>query len=147
MAVPDPKIRSLETLLNHIVLPERLPSGQEGDTSGLETELADALIHATEALANAVPDPQLPTWDDVRGAILVAKELNNNSSADGLEKLSMLQHFRRLAAGELLILHVKEQNAGLLVRRPPRRVPPSPICTMRKADVDCTQATEPYRRI
>ncbi|GME23910.1 hypothetical protein GTA08_BOTSDO13117 [Neofusicoccum parvum] len=90
MAVLDPEIRSLETLLNHIVLPERLPSGQGDDTSGLETELTDVLIHATEALANVVPDPQLPTWDDVRGAILVAKELNNNGAVGGLEKLSML---------------------------------------------------------
>lgn len=116
MPIHNPEACGMETILNHIVLPERLPSGQEKHVTGLETDLADSVLHAIQSLIETAPAAQFSVWDGVRSVISATMVLNNTSG--GLERLALLQHFRMIQPGGFLILHVREQNAGLIIRRP-----------------------------
>lgn len=107
----------MEALLNHVVFPERLPSRQDADIRALDINLVDSLIHAAEALAGMTSDADKGIWQDVRKTLIVARALNDDTDAGGLEKTSILESFRQLAPTTSLILHVREQNAGLLIKR------------------------------
>lgn len=117
MVIPRLNTKSLGILLNHVVFPEQLPSRHEGDTRTLERDLADGLIKAAEALVTIVSDAHTAIWEDVRKTLLAARNLNNDTDVEGLEKTSILESFRQLGPNESLILHVREQNAGLLIKR------------------------------
>lgn len=134
MAIPRSNTKSLEILLNHVVFPEQLPSRHEGDTRTLERDLVDGLIKAAEALVAIASDANAAIWEDVRKTLLAARNLNNDTDVEGLEKTSIIESFRQLGPNESLILHVMEQNAGLLIKRflvdSPRLV-----YNMHKADV------------
>lgn len=117
MAVPCLETQPLEALLNHVVFPERLPSRQDADIRALEMNLVESLMQAAEALAGMASDADRGIWEDVRKTLIVARALNNDTDAGGLEKTSILESFRQLAPTTSLILHVKEQNAGLLIKR------------------------------
>ncbi|OJD29536.1 uncharacterized protein BKCO1_7800036 [Diplodia corticola] len=117
MAIPCLNPEVLGILLNHVVFPEQLPSSREGDTRSLERNLVDGLIKAAEALVPTASDTDRAIWEDVRKTLCVARKLNNDTDSEGLEKNSISNSFRQLASNESLILHVKEQNAGLLVKK------------------------------
>lgn len=117
MATPRLNAKSLGILLNHVVFPEQLPSRHEGDTRSLERDLVDGLIKAAEALVAIASDTDTTIWEDARKTLLAARNLNNDTDVEGLEKTSILESFRQLGLNESLILHVREQNAGLLIKR------------------------------
>lgn len=117
MAAPRLDIQSLEILLNHVAFPEQLPLRQDADIRALEMDLVDSLIQAAEALVDTAPDADRGIWEDVRKSLIVARTLNNDTDLEGLEKASILESFRQLAPTASLILYVREQNAGLLIKR------------------------------
>lgn len=117
MTIPRSNTKSLGILLNHVVFPEQLPSKHEGATLTLERDLVDGLIKAAEALVAIASDADAAIWEDVRKTLLAARNLNNDTDVEGLEKTSIIESFRQLGPNESLILHVREQNAGLLIKR------------------------------
>lgn len=128
MAVHRSDIQSLEILLNHVVFPEQLPSRQDADIRALEMDLVDSLIQAAEALVDTASDADRGIWEDVRKTLIVARTLNNDTDVEGLEKASILESFRQLVPAASLILHVREQNAGLLIKRYHPHPPPLLQC-------------------
>lgn len=125
MAGPRLDTQSLETLLNHVVFPEQLPSRQDADIRALEIDLVNSLIQAAEALVGIASDADKGIWEDVWKTLIVTRTLNNDTDVEGLEKASILESFRQLAPTASLILHVREQNAGLLIKRSRSR--PAPL--------------------
>lgn len=117
MEVPRLDTQSLETLLNHVVFPEQLPSRPDVGIRALERDLVNSLIKAAEALVVTASDAHRSIWEDVRKTLIVARTLNNDTDVEGLEKTSLLESFRQLEPTSSLILHVREQNAGLLIKR------------------------------
>lgn len=80
----------------------------------IELALIDRLLDATRTLCSVSNEALYRHWDSTRRTLQVCKELNAGGK---LSKSSLITEFRTLGVGELLILHVTEQNAGLLVRR------------------------------
>ena len=102
----------LESVFNHLVLPPKLPGQQDIDVEGIEQSILTRLIRACDILGKFTGQQFAETWGSVRHSLRVCLKINPGR----LEKASMLQEFRNLQRKDLLILHVVEQNAALLIR-------------------------------
>lgn len=106
--------RLLEAQFNHLVLPARVPSKRDDNLADIEAALTDRLLEATRILRDSTDSDGYLDWDSVRRILLTVKDLNLGGK---LDKLGLGLEFHRLDYGSPLILHVAEQNAGVLVRR------------------------------
>jgi hypothetical protein len=97
---------------SHLVLPPRLPGRQDAKLIQIGNDLLERLIKATRLLASL--SNQNGQWECLRRALQTCKVVNEGGK---LNKASLLSTFRDLKDNDFLILHVTEQNAGLLVRR------------------------------
>lgn len=105
---------TLDSLVNHIALPPRLPGKRENDIPQIERKLTDRLLNAARTLRQLTDSEISSQWEGVRHLLQNCKNANEGGK---LNKTSLLAHFRRLEREESIILHVAEQNAGLLIRR------------------------------
>ena len=105
---------TLESLVNHIALPPRLPGKRENNIDHIERELIDRLLSATRILRHLTDGEISSKWEGVRHVLQNCKTANAGGK---LNKTSLLAHLRSLERNECLILHVAEQNAGLLIQR------------------------------
>jgi hypothetical protein len=109
---------SLESVFNHLVLPPNLPGRQDPDIEAVADSILTRLLRACDTLIK-IPDGLFAdTWASIRRTLCVCHELNGGR----LEKTSLLREFRNLGLDHLLILHVVEQNAAVLIRRHVRQV-------------------------
>ena len=104
---------SVESVFNHLVLPPKLPGQQDIDIVSIQQSILNRLIHACNTLRKLTSQDFMETWTSVHQSFLVSLNVN----AGCLEKASLLQEFSALRQKDLLILHIVEQNAALLVRR------------------------------
>jgi hypothetical protein len=105
---------SLESLVNHVALPPQLPGKQEHETEQIECALTGCVLDAARTLRDLTKGELSNQWDRIRDTLQICKTVNAGGK---LNKTSLLTEFRRLEHKGLLILHVAEQNAGLLIRR------------------------------
>ncbi|KAL5325012.1 hypothetical protein ACEPPN_006134 [Leptodophora sp. 'Broadleaf-Isolate-01'] len=104
----------LESVFNHLVLPPKLPGHRDIDIEGIEQSILTRLIRTCDTLHELTDQQQFKeTWASVRYSLRICLNVNLGR----LEKASILQEFYNLQRNGLLILHVVEQNAALLVRR------------------------------
>lgn len=104
----------LESLVNHIALPLRLPGKLEDEVDQIEESLINHLLDVTRELEFLAARDTRHQWGIIRHTLSICKALN---AGGRLEKATLLTRFRSLEHKEFLILHVSEQNAGLLIRR------------------------------
>lgn len=104
----------LNALVNHIGLPPRLPGKQEEGIDEIEDALTVRLLNACRALRDLTEGELSQQWDRTRKILQICKVVNAGGK---LDKASLLSEFQALERKDLLILHVTEQNAGLLIRR------------------------------
>ncbi|KAL8827548.1 MAG: hypothetical protein Q9191_003115 [Dirinaria sp. TL-2023a] len=117
-----PPAALVESLIHHLALPPRLPGEQEACLDTIERELSNRMLNAIRILSKVASGDQYQKWDTTRHVLQTVKDLN---AGGRLNKASLLTEFRRLELNSFLILHVAEQNAGLLLRR--RREPGSDV--------------------
>ena len=103
-----------EGVFNHIVLPPRLPSKKDAQLHKIENALTDRLLNASRVLIDHANIEYNDQWNCIRRSLESCKAVNVGGK---LNKASLLTQFRNLQRKEILILHIAEQNAGLLVRR------------------------------
>lgn len=103
----------LESVFNHLVPPPKLPGQLDIDTEGIEHSILTRLIRACDTLYRLTGEEFAETWTSIRCSLTVCLNITKGH----LKKASMLQEFCRLQPKDLLILHVVEQNAALLIRR------------------------------
>lgn len=109
MATPDKyATMMMEALANHITLPPQLPGRKDPKLNQVDAGL---LIFLLDSLLKFGPAGQ---YDVLRRALRSAKLVN---AGGRLEKTTLLAAFGQLEDGEFLILHIGEQNCGLVVRR------------------------------
>ncbi|KAF8867182.1 hypothetical protein BDZ45DRAFT_609382 [Acephala macrosclerotiorum] len=102
----------LESVFNHLVLPPKLPGQRDIDIESIEQNILTRLIRACDILGKFIDQQFAETWASLRHSLRVCLNINPGR----LEKASLLQEFRNLQRNDLLILHVVEQNAALLIR-------------------------------
>ncbi|EEP77435.1 predicted protein [Uncinocarpus reesii 1704] len=104
----------LEGLVNHLTLPPRLPGKREENLIQIEQELLLRLQDAARALHQQSNDGLSDIWDRVRYILEICKTTNARGK---LDKARLSTEFQTLRLDIPLILHIAEQNAGLLVWR------------------------------
>jgi len=103
----------LESVFNHLVLPPKLPGHRDIDIEGIEQSILTRLIRACDTLGKITGEQFRETWTSIRYSLRICLNINPGR----LEKTSLMQEFYNLQRDCLLILHVVEQNAALLIRR------------------------------
>lgn len=104
----------LESLVNHLALPLRLPGKADDGIDRIERAISSRLLDASRTLRDLTNAGESYQWDCTRNTLRICNVLNAGGK---LNKKSLLAEFQTLERKDLLILHVAEQNAGLLVRR------------------------------
>ena len=105
---------SLESIIHHVALNPQLPGQREGRIDKIEQELTARLVKATRTLCDVSDGTLHRQWDSTRCMLQTAKELNVGGK---ISKASLILELGRLSRDDVLILHVSEQNAALLIRR------------------------------
>jgi hypothetical protein len=103
-----------DTLAQIVALPPRLPGRQESRLDKIEQALNERLQDTSRSLRDLTADQFGGDWDRVRRILLTCKTVNAGAK---LSKASLLTAFRGLQLNDLIILHVAEQNAAILIRR------------------------------
>jgi len=99
---------STESIYYHLVLPARVPGSRPADSKELDKSLIQRLRRAVDFTAKKLP---------IHGAF---QSLNDSLTEcfklylGGLDKASLVDAFSCLGT-QTLILHIEEQNAGLLI--------------------------------
>lgn len=100
----------LGAVFNHVVLPACVPQ-KEDDLDPIDRNLIDRLITSVRQYIKISPNNRL---DWILISLQSCKALNVSG---GLQRASLLTEFQGLRPKAVLILYIKQQNAGLLVRR------------------------------
>lgn len=108
---------SLASLVHHIALPPDLPGKAENDLFKIEKTLIEGLTAAVRTVRNIAPTDGSQEWESLRRILQTCRDLN---AEDRLNRDFLLAEFRELTPGHMLIVHVREQNAGFLVYRQTR---------------------------
>ncbi|OMP87747.1 hypothetical protein BK809_0007836 [Diplodia seriata] len=116
MSQPATAARLLKAQFNHLVLPTRLPGKRDDNLARIETAIADRLLDACRFLQESATIDDYHDWDHLRRVLLATKTVHSNGKIDKVALIQELQ-LRGLGPDGFLILHVTEQNAGLLIRR------------------------------
>lgn len=104
-------------LYHHVVLPREVPGQEDRNLYQIESELLRRLTEAVKVLATHTPLNDLPFIDTLRLGLATCSSLNVDGKID---KHMLVKELRQLEAKHILILHVTEQNAGLLIYRATR---------------------------
>lgn len=104
----------LESLFNHVALPPRLPGKRDHNIEEIECAITVRLLNASRDLRDLMYNDFGDQWDSIRRSLQVCKAVNAGGK---LNKASLVTAFQKLERKDILILHVAEQNAGLLIRR------------------------------
>lgn len=110
----------LQAVFNHLVLPPQVPGRQEADIDALSHDVLTRIIHTCVKIEALMDPPWAEAFRSLRASFQACLALH----LDRLERLTMLDHFRNLQPNAMLILHVAEQNAALLIRRVTKLVYP-----------------------
>ncbi|KAF7944017.1 hypothetical protein EAE96_010427 [Botrytis aclada] len=97
----------LESIFNHLVLPPKLPARQDTDIEAIQQSIMTRLVDACVTLES---------FTGLFSSVCHSLHLSLDVNIGHLEKKSILQAFCNLQPHDILILHVVEQNAALLVR-------------------------------
>ncbi|KAI1274441.1 hypothetical protein F5Y07DRAFT_410255 [Xylaria sp. FL0933] len=102
------------SVFNHLVLPPEIPGAQDSDIETASRDVLMRMIRSVETAMGLPCDrPWLEAYRNLQDSFHACLELNRGH----LERNSLLQHFKKLQRGHMLILYLNEQNAGLLIRR------------------------------
>ncbi|KAL7621053.1 hypothetical protein AAE478_008365 [Parahypoxylon ruwenzoriense] len=113
IVVPNSNMDQLQAIFNHLVLPPQVPPCQDPDIESVSHDVLTRIIHACETADGLARSPWSEAFRALRDSLETCIVLNSG----GLEVSTMLGHFRGLQPNCMLILHVVEQNAAVLVRR------------------------------
>ncbi|KAF2494893.1 hypothetical protein BU16DRAFT_590135 [Lophium mytilinum] len=105
----------LESLFHHVVLPPRVPGKRDGKRADIERALIDRFIDASRVMRTLATDgPHRKAWESVCRSLQTSRTCNAGGK---LDKTSLRREFCSLTDRETLVLHLPEQNCGILIRR------------------------------
>lgn len=103
----------LRAVFNHLVLPPRVPGGEDADIEAVSGNVLTRLIRACETVSELTDPPWSEAFRSLQSSLFTCRLLNGAY----LDRSAMLERFRDLEQDQTLILHVAKQNAALLIRR------------------------------
>lgn len=103
----------LHAVFNHLVMPPHLPGRQDTDIEAISRNVLMRIIRACEAVDALASPPWSEAFQSLLASLNACFALNQGR----LDRSTMLEHFHDLQPNHMLILHVVQQNAALLVQR------------------------------
>ena len=104
----------IHSVYDHFVLPPKLPGHENGAMQAVSQDVLKRVVDACERLASLTPEPLSDTFRTTQSALVACQKINNGSY---INKTSTLQQFKSLDTCRVLIFHVVEQNAAMLIYR------------------------------
>lgn len=104
----------MESIYNHMVLPPRLPSRLDSKLRDTEHGLMARLVSSCRVVRDNSDDSFYARWDTIRRSLETARRVNCNEKINKAALVSALSEPR---PHETLILHVSQQNAGVLITK------------------------------
>jgi hypothetical protein len=103
----------LELIFHHLVLPFKIPDQREENLEVIEDDIVKRLIRAINTFESHSGENFAGTWRSLHQSLNICRKLNQGC----LKKETLTEEFSRLRPKSLLILHIVEQNAAVLIRR------------------------------
>ncbi|KAF2136619.1 uncharacterized protein K452DRAFT_237232 [Aplosporella prunicola CBS 121167] len=112
-----PSSKGLDFLINHVVLPPKLPQEEDDEDDRQEGEflLLQMVRKSAETLVHHLEEDTKEVWDPVLRLLRNMENLSQNNA--GWED-RLTQVLLNLQISDAVSFHVKAQNAGLLIFRP-----------------------------
>jgi len=104
----------MKAIFNHVVLPPQLPGKHDDQLGQVEPALIRLLQNASSILRDLTEGGIRDHFDLVCHTLHTCRRVN---AGGGLDRGTLRAEFGNLGRTGLLILHIVEQNAGLLIRR------------------------------
>ncbi|PWY75305.1 hypothetical protein BO94DRAFT_578003 [Aspergillus sclerotioniger CBS 115572] len=99
-------------VFEHAALPPQLPGSHDETIAEVEASLIVRMLNATDTMRDFEPDSNL--WDNLKRSLNACKHIHVNGSID---KAQLIQSLQEISPENMVILHIREQNAGLLIRQ------------------------------
>ncbi|KAK3984329.1 hypothetical protein QBC44DRAFT_388524 [Cladorrhinum sp. PSN332] len=109
-----------KTLFHHLALPPQLPHREDPNVNDIEENLVVQLVSASRLMqgvsSNGEPHPAafVMAWESLRKCLTISRSFN---SGGRVNKTRLLAEMRWINANDVMILHIRAQNAGLIIHR------------------------------
>jgi hypothetical protein len=104
---------TLQLIFNHIVFPPKLPGKQDSRIEDVERDLLRRLRTAAQTLRACPDNEAFSIWEGTEESLNTCQLINEGGFVNKTALKSALQD---LKAHNIIILHLSQQNAGLLIR-------------------------------
>jgi len=106
----------LDYLFHHVFLPPCVPqSSRQTDSLAGDRALHEYVLTAAQAFRTASDDQDYQRWSKICSTLRQYAQLHRHDNA--LSKNALVDAFRDVEHGGILLLHVAMQNSGLIVRK------------------------------
>ncbi|PTB55328.1 hypothetical protein M431DRAFT_83309 [Trichoderma harzianum CBS 226.95] len=103
---------SLKPIIDHAVLPPKLPGEKEENYQEISDEILRRLIRACEKVESLASLPFADAFHSLSESLQTCMNLNQGR----LDRDALLKHFSQLRPNTVLICYVVEQNAAVFIR-------------------------------
>lgn len=103
-----------DSLLNHLALNPRPPGHQDARLDTIDRAIIERVLDATIKLCRLPDNSHTNALESLRRSIDTCRRVNVGGR---LTKFALVTAFRELNNQDMIIIHVGEQNAGLLIRK------------------------------
>lgn len=118
-----------KVLFHHFALPQRLPHAEDANVDDVEARLTDHLLVAARLMQDSAAGDDglrseaLGVWGRLRQCLAVSQAATRDGRVDRMRLLSGLRGMTALGA---ILVHIRSQNAALLIHRLSEYVPITP---------------------
>ncbi|KAH9988207.1 hypothetical protein BJV77DRAFT_964507 [Russula vinacea] len=118
MSIPiicDPDSDIFRSVIEHVFLPPKLPQAgpSEENEHKANGALCDSLVEAARDFLQNLPSSQRPLWTHM----IKMMDLTRRAAKVQFEEADLQHVFSDMAVGDVFSMHIRAQNAGLIVRR------------------------------
>lgn len=107
-------------LFYHLVFPPKLPQKEDANLDEIEATLVAHLVAAARAMIETSPSGGLglqqasSAWEFLERCLRATRSVNRHG---GVNKTRLLAEMRSMRASDTLFIHVRSQNAGIIIHR------------------------------
>ncbi|KAL4920688.1 hypothetical protein BDW62DRAFT_198579 [Aspergillus aurantiobrunneus] len=105
---------TLLSIFNHVVLPPELPGESNPQGEPVDREMLRRLLDAVTIMKNKSQDDLFPVWQRIEDTLKASSLANEGGICN---KSALVRLFGKLSPENALLVRVREQNAGLLIRK------------------------------
>lgn len=102
----------IKAIFNHIVLPPKLPGRHDAQSAAIEKDLVKRMVRGVDFLIARSDGSIKDALLDTKLSLGFCQDINHGGSVN---KKALIESFYHLCPGISIIVHVTEQNAGLLI--------------------------------